>query len=247
MNQVLSVDLGAAADYTAAALIELYHVLAPVDSDHTFAGGPGQSGADGSHWRGWTGTRVVDNWAVRALFRWPLNTSYVDIVEEIVRIMREPEIRNTTQLVVDYAGPGRPVYDMFWAAWENDRLGPWYPVGCTLSGGFRTPGSTGSSLHKGDAIAKLLAASQRGRLHVPEDIPLADAFRRELANFSLKQSKTGSVRFEARGRTHDDILMSVAVGISRPHVHTSPRCLEPQSGTLIEREHDYDQPAEHGW
>ena len=47
MNQVLSVDLGAAADYTAAALIELYHVLAPVDSDHTFAGD--DCGADGGH------------------------------------------------------------------------------------------------------------------------------------------------------------------------------------------------------
>lgn len=247
MNQVLSVDLGAAADYTAAALIEQYHVVAPGDPR------PAEArfeevlppAADGAHWRGNTDIRVIDHWAVRALFRWPLNTSYVDIVEEIVRLMAEPEIRNTTQLVVDYAGPGRPVFDLFWEAYNNDRMGPWTPWPCTLSGGFRTDASKGKSLHKGDAIAKLLAASQRGRLHVPDDIPLADAFRRELANFSIKQSKAGNVRFEARGRTHDDILMAVAVGISTPHFHTPPRCFE--AGQLIERPGDYETPVDYGW
>lgn len=252
MNLILGLDLGAASDYTASTLLELVHEIAPGDPrppENRFDDERLPPGADGAHWRGYTDIRVVDTWHVRNLRRWPLNTAYPQIVEDVCAMMMDPELHGSTQLVVDYAGPGRPVFDMFYEAYQNDRLGPWHPYPCTLSGGFATATSTGHSLHKGDAIAALLAASQRGRFTVPPELELADKFKAELANFSIKQSKAGNVRFEARGRTHDDLLMSAAIALSRPHVHTAPRCLDAQHVGPFERPHDYDQPADYpyGW
>ncbi len=249
MHLTLGLDLGAASDYTASTLLELVHVIAPGDSrppDNRFEEVI-PAGADGSHWRGYTDRRVIDTWHVRNLRRWPLNTAYPQIVEDVCAMMTDPVLRDVTQLVVDYGGPGRPVFDMFWEAYQNDRLGPWCPMPCTLSGGFSTATSKGHSLHKGDAIAALLSASQRGRFTIPPDIELAETFRRELANFSIKQSKAGNVRFEARGRTHDDLLMSAAIALSRPHSHTPPRCLDPLHVGPFERPGDYERPADYGW
>ena len=171
-------------------------------------------------------------------------------------MMTDPVLRDVTQLVgVDYGGPGRPVFDMFWEAYQNDRLGPSCPMPCTLSGRDSTATSKGHTCTRVKPSRRCSSASQRGRFTIPPDIELAETFRRELANFSIKQSKSrGNVRFEARGRTHNDLLISAAIALSRPHSRTSPaastRCTsDPSSApatTNAQPTRPVDQPQPKG-
>lgn len=222
MNCVLGLDLGQASDYSAAVLVEKVHVIILPDTGR--GSGAGHIDADGAHWR--EDKRVVDTWHVRAIKRWPLGTDYNLVVDDVSEMMLDPGLLGNAELVLDYGGVGRGVHDMFMEAHRSGRLGPYWPRTVTLTGGFATSTSTGTSTHKGDIISVLLKAAQRGRITIP-DMPLADALRRELRAFTLKQDKrTGNVRFEAKRQSdHDDILLAAAMAVWTPiwQVRGEPR------------------------
>ena len=217
-NFTVSLDLGQSVDSSAALLVERVHVIVPEDESHFERQVP-----DGAYW--YAERLIYDTWHVRHIRRWPLGTDYTVIVADVGDMFSEPELRHQAVLVMDYSGVGRGVHDMFIESYRAGRLGDRWPVRVTLSGGFATDASSqGVSSHKGDVVSKLLAAAQRGRVTIVPELPLAGALESEIRNFILKQNKrTGGLRFEAKGSSHDDMLLALAMAVWHKHNHGEPR------------------------
>ena len=155
---------------------------------------------------------------VRHLERPPLGTSYVDVVERILKLLEALGDREMV-LAVDTTGVGRPVADMLKA-----RLNEWlekHPqvhittAWITITGGDSVTKAEGGGLRvpKRDLASAPLVLMQNGQLKIAEAMPLAETLRKELLNFKVKINiATAHDRYEAwREGDHDDLVLSVAL------------------------------------
>src|SRR5262249_44354101 len=145
--------------------------------------------------------------------RWPLGTSYPQIVRDVARLVDrqhtqtgERLLRGST-LAVDQTGVGAPCIDLFREARLPVRL---VPV-------LITPGQVVSVARGAVRVAKvhlvsvLLALLQSERLAIGP-VPQADVLKKELALFSSKITRAGNEVFESlRERDHDDLTLSTAI------------------------------------
>ena len=156
-NFTIAVDLGMQVDPTAAVVVE--RQIAIIE-------------------RAFDEPEYHDHFVVRALRRWPLHTSYDDVVADIAELIR---VRGLQDVVVamDLTGPGRLAGRVFIEAYLEGKLGTRYPRGYWITGA-QTP-STGVHVSKRDLVTGALLAFNRGRVHVPADIPYAAVLRDELA------------------------------------------------------------------
>ena len=79
---ILGLDLGRQSDYSALALVK----------------------------EGGTDKKGRTKWAIPHLQRWPLGTSYVDIVEDVTKLVKDLD---RPALIIDRTGCGVPVFDLF--------------------------------------------------------------------------------------------------------------------------------------
>lgn len=192
-------DLGQAADYTAIAILE--RIPPPVRRQL----------------QGW---RVVDSdepepegepervrYELRHLERVKLGTPYPAIVTYVRSRLTTPPLRDTTALVVDYTGGGRPTFDMFTSAGLK-------PVGITITGGNTVTRDGGVyGVPKRDLVSALLVLFQSDRLKIARGLPAAAALVHELTNFKRSVSlTTGHDSYEAwRESDHDDLVLAAAM------------------------------------
>jgi hypothetical protein len=68
---------------------------------------------------------------------------------------------------------------------------------------------------KRDLVTGALVAFNRGRVHVPPDIPYADVLRDELAGYSRRVTASGVSIFEngSRDSPHDDLVFALMLGL----------------------------------
>ena len=71
--------------------------------------------------RGSTGDPVY-SWECRAIKRYQLGTSYINIVSDVVRICRRPELQPRPRLCLDATGVGGAVAEMFVRALAHDDI-----------------------------------------------------------------------------------------------------------------------------
>src|SRR5262245_5224609 len=183
---VVGLDLGQSADYTAAAVNHVTHIPAP-------------AGPEGE----W-----VKVHAVRHLERWPLLTSYLDVVADVRRMLERLE---GATLAVDKTGVGTAVVDVFRSADLPCRLVP-----VLITGGHQTLEGGGEwHVPKKELVSAVQAALQQRRLKVAPKLKEAPTLRRELEGFRVKVSAaTGNETFEAwRERDHDDLVLAVALAV----------------------------------
>jgi hypothetical protein len=175
-------DLGQMADYTAFALV-------------------------GREYRDEGGVPVA-HYAVRNLHRWPLRTSYADIVDDVVRLYSDSPVAGSA-LVVDRTGAGMAVVDHLRRAGPNARLVP-----ALITGGAGSSASDeGWSVAKRELAGTLQVLLGTRRLQVVPSLPLAGALTQEMATFKVKINlATGNESFEAwREKDHDDLVLAVAL------------------------------------
>jgi hypothetical protein len=147
-----------------------------------------------------------------------LGTSYVDVVERIVELLEnlaDPQLA----LAVDTTGVGRPVRDML-----NRRLNNWLEANyqryitaawITITGGDSVTKVEGGGLRvpKRDLASAPLVLMQNKQLKIAQEMPLAEALRKELLNLKVKINiATGHDSYEAwREGDHDDLVLAVAM------------------------------------
>jgi hypothetical protein len=93
------------------------------------------------------------------------------------------------------------------------KLGTRYPWAYTITGA-QTP-STGGHVSKKDLVTNALVQFNRGRVHIPADIPFAEVLKQELAGYSRRVTASGVSIFEngSRDSPHDDLVFSLMLGL----------------------------------
>jgi hypothetical protein len=157
---------------------------------------------------------------VRHLERPALGTSYVDVVERIIVLLKSlAELDDELVLTVDMTGVGRPVADMLkrrleeWL--EQDRNVYLNTAWITITGGDSVTKAEGGGIRvpKRDLASAPLVLMQNKQLKIAEGLQLADTLKSELLNFKVKINiATGHDSYEAwREGDHDDLVLAVAM------------------------------------
>lgn len=142
---------------------------------------------------------------LRGLKRYELGTAYPVIVADVARLIAAQPHR--VQLVIDWTGCGRPVYDMFVAAGLH-------PVGISITGGDQAIEVAGGfRVPKRDLVGIVQSLLQTRRLKFAEGLPLLPVLTAELKNFKVKiDPKTAHDSYSAwRENDHDDTVLALAV------------------------------------
>jgi Terminase RNaseH-like domain len=141
------------------------------------------------------------------LERLPLQTPYPGVVSHVERMLtRLPE---GTELVLDYTGVGRPVFDLFTAK------GIW-PLGISI-----TAGDTVTQDRRHYHVPKLILIStvqallHEGRLKIHKGLADVQALVNELQDFRAEVTDSGYWRFGARAGKHDDLVLALAIALWR--------------------------------
>ena len=113
----------------------------------------------------------------------------------------------SSQLVIDYTGVGKPVFDMF------ERCGH-RPIGVTITAGgeVKREGSI-CSVPKLVLISGVQALLHSGRLKIRKDLPEVPALISELQDFRAEVTDSGYWRFGARAGKHDDLVLAMAIAL----------------------------------
>jgi len=208
--RIVGVDLGQQRDPTAICVVERDYV-------------PAGKLYNASYWvkgRELYGARepVKLEYHVRHLERPALGTSYVEVVERVVELLKSLGDEELI-LAVDTTGVGRPVADML-----KERLERWleeerntylHTAWITITGGDSVTKVEGGGIRvpKRDLASAPLILMQNGQLKIAEALQLAPVLKRELLNFKVKINiATGHDSYEAwREGDHDDLVLAVAM------------------------------------
>ena len=173
--------------------------------------------------------------AARHLQRWPLGTSYPQIVTVMMTMMAKEPLAPAAPLVVDGTGVGRPVVDLF------HRLGPRL-VPVTIHGGqqtIRDPETGYWQVPKRELVGVVQVLLQTRRLRIARELLDAEALVQELRAFRAKISATGHDSYGAgatpddwrTGGSHDDLILALALAswyaIRGPKPNTASAVIGP--------------------
>src|SRR5215469_1189696 len=144
------------------------------------------------------------------LERLPLGTAYPAIVAHVGRLMTK--LPGRPELVIDYTGVGRPVFDMFVYSGIS-------PVGVVITSGgaVETHHRMTWSVPKLTLVSRLQALLHEGRLKILRELTEAETLVRELQDFRCEFTAAGHLTFNARTGKHDDLVLALAIAVWRAH------------------------------
>jgi hypothetical protein len=148
------------------------------------------------------------------LERVPLGTPYPGIVAHVGRLLGK--LPAGTELVIDYTGVGRPIFDMFTYAGIS-------PLGVLITAGTaETYDGAICSVPKLTLVSRLQALLHEGRLKIQKELPEAETLVRELQEFRVEFTAAGHLTFNARSGKHDDLVLALAIAVWRAYGGGSP-------------------------
>jgi len=154
----------------------------------------------------------VRRYAIRNIHRWPLRTSYPDIVASVTKLFEQPPLKGSI-LTIDGTGCGRPVVQMFTHAKERIKA---RIVPIVIHGGAAASVLKGwRSVPRRDLAGVLQVVLGTRRLDIAPELPLAKVLLRELETFTTKINiATGNESWEAwRSKDTDDVTLSAAMAL----------------------------------
>jgi hypothetical protein len=143
------------------------------------------------------------------LERMPLGTPYPGIIAHVGRLLAK--LPAGTELIIDFTGVGRPVFDMFVYAGIS-------PLGVLITGGTaETSDGATRSVPKLTLVSRLQALLHEGRLKIQRELAEAETLVRELQDFRVEFTAAGHLTFNARTGKHDDLVLALAIAVWRAH------------------------------
>jgi len=129
---------------------------------------------------------VSDIYQVGHLERVPLGTPYPGIVAHVGRLLGKLP---NAELVIDYTGVGRPVFDLFTYAGIS-------PVGVLITGGaVETHDGAIYGVPKLTLVSRLQALLHEGRLKIHKELSEAETLVGELQDFRVEFTAAGHLTF----------------------------------------------------
>ena len=143
------------------------------------------------------------------LERLPLGTTYPAIVAHVGRLLTK--LAGHPELVIDFTGVGRPVFDMFVYSGI-------YSTGVVITGGMtETRDGRTCSVPKLNLVSRLQALLHEARLKIQRELDEAETLVRELQDFRVEYTAAGHLTFNARSGKHDDLVLALAIATWRAH------------------------------
>jgi len=157
---------------------------------------------------------------LRHLERFPIGTSYPQVVERVAKLMVAPPLKDNCILVIDATGVGRAVVDMFRKAYLK-------PLAVTITAGNKvTQDGLEFSVPKRDLIGVLEVAFQTGRFKIARELPESKTLMDELLNFKRNVTLSGRDTYEAwREGTHDDLVLAASLAAWYADKYVMPRVI----------------------
>jgi hypothetical protein len=183
-NFIIGLDLGQSRDYSALAIVERKWKPHPDDA-----------------------ARQVSHYALRHLRRWPLQTSYAAVANDLAALLRQPPLQWPV-LVVDQTGVGQGVADFLATRSLSAKL-----ERVVITSGQQVTRAAGGAWHvpKKELVACLQRLLQCRRLQVA-DLPERALLLEELQLFRVKITAAANETFQAwRAGDHDDLVLAVAL------------------------------------
>jgi hypothetical protein len=200
----VGLDLGQARDYTAAAVLQ----RSWVEWKHPHEARP----------------KLVAYYECGYLQRWPLGTSYPDMVRDVCTLVRRPPL-DCPVLAVDATGVGRPVIDLIREASVYAHLKPilitaGHLTNLTDTGFYCVP--------KVELVSIVRVILDSTRLQIA-DVPDREVAVRELMTFRSKITAAANMTFESwREGAHDDLVFSVALPL-----WVAEQQMQPSAGVSV--------------
>lgn len=150
------------------------------------------------------------------LQRWALRTSYPQIVEDTVLMMKSPQLQSgpgRPTLLVDGTGVGGAVVDLFKRAEHKSIFKP-----VIITAGNEITKSNGVyRVPKKILVGVIQVLLQSKRLRIVRSLPEAETLIKELQNFRAKTSDTGHASFGAgddwRIGNNDDLVLALSMAL----------------------------------
>lgn len=145
----------------------------------------------------------------RHLQRWPLGTSYPDIVRDVCALLKHEAFgKQYSTLAIDQTGVGAPVVDLFKEAKPRAYLKPVH-----ITAGHEARIEKGVHyVPKAQLVSVTQSILQTERLKIAEELPELANLKRELLNFQIKVTAAANDVYGAwREGTHDDLVLALAM------------------------------------
>jgi hypothetical protein len=226
MNFTIGLDLGKARDYSAIIVVERLE----------------RDTGERDTMYGESVSRLVDEYDVIDIHRFPRGTTYPKIVDVVGRRLEEEPLKDRTVLRFDQTGLGAPVGDLFNEAYRDGRCGAYWPQGITITSGQRTGGS---NVPKMTLISRTQVLLQEDRLHFASKHPLIATVRKELLDIRVKISPTtGHDTYEALTESvHDDLVTALCLAVLYPHRYAQCSRIDPSGERHVRAESAWGRPA----
>jgi hypothetical protein len=203
-------DLGQAQDFTAVAVLE-----------RTTGPDPAAPG------------RLVNQYAVRHLERFPLGAPYTEVFAELAKLFATPPLTGSV-LAVDQTAVGQPVVNLLRRTQLRASVRP-----ITITTGYKSAFVEGDwQVPKKELVSTLQVLLQFRRIKVPPTVPQAQILVQELLNFKAKiRTQSDDTLAEWREGPHDDLVFAVAIAAwigekASPGGKPPPPMLTPGFGAL---------------
>lgn len=146
------------------------------------------------------------------LYRFPLKTSYPEMVNRMLTFIDHVYPANDYMMVVDYTGVGRPVVDMM-------RQKELKVIALNITGSTKSKWKFGNevSVPKKDIVSSLQVVFQERRIKIARDIDsflktnVINEYVKEFLSFKPTINKNAHAQFNASSGYHDDIVMSIGL------------------------------------
>lgn len=181
---VIGLDLGKNVDYSALAIIKTIETI--------------------------SGIAPPTDYECVYLKRWPLQTSYPTIVEDVTRFCTYPPFGDyLPDLVIDKTGVGNAVFDLFDPSKINAGL-----YGVVITGGVEVVRENNIfKIPKRELVSVVQANLQSSRLKISDKLPEGDLLAKEFAAFQVSISETtGHDTYEGR-RSNDDLVLALSLAL----------------------------------
>ena len=149
---------------------------------------------------------VISSYDLVFLHRFDLKTPYHVIREKCVEVLSHGNLIGNSHFVVDATGVGNPVvkavlYDLA-------------PISIIITSGHHpTPKEDGGySVPKRDLVTTMQSVFQTGRIRIAKNLEFLEQLQKEVLGFKMK-SRDGRQFGAETESTHDDLVMSLAIGL----------------------------------
>jgi hypothetical protein len=199
VNYTIGLDLGKARDYCALVVAER------LERD---------TGEFEDVW-GVPTSRMIDEYEVVDIHRFPRGTRYPTIVDVIGKRLAEEPLKDRTVLRFDATG-AEAVADIFEDAYRDGRCGRFWPEPIVFTSGQLVDGLR---VPKATLINRTQVLLQQERLRFAAKHPQIDKLREELLDMRVKVSPaSGRDTYEALTESaHDDLVTGVCLAVLWPH------------------------------